>query len=363
MRDRSTCKPFRFLSVLFLAGAGICTGASIQKDGAAYKVAGWSPVTAPSADWPSIFAVYAGTGDVPPMLGTYTVENGCLTFRPRFPQTPGIPTRAVFHAPGGAEVTAVFAAGRNASAASTRVERVYPSAAALPANQLKFYVYFSAPMARGDAWRHIHLVNEAGTRVELPFLEIDQELWDRENRRLTILFDPGRIKRGVLPREQAGAAIEAGKRYTLAIDRDWLDAAGSPLREAFSKTFHVVPEYRTALDPKAWRIAVPIAGTTRALLVDFPKPMDYALLSRVIQVISARGPVRGQVVIDHDETQWRFTPNELWKAGEYLLQIDQSLEDLAGNHIGRAFDVDTFDPVSKNLERTTVSLPFRIAQQ
>ena len=70
----------------------------------------------------------------------------------------------------------------------------------------------------------------------------------------------------------------------------------------------------------------------------------------------------GKVAIERQETQWRFIPDEPWKAGEYRLKVDRSLEDLAGNHIGRAFDVDTFDAVSKHLERTTVSLPFRIAQ-
>ncbi len=297
------------------------------------------------------------------MLGSYTVESDSLTFRPRFPAMPGVATRAVFHVPGGADVKAVFEPARKQPAASTRVEHVYPSGGVLPANQLKFYVHFSAPMARGDAWKHIHLVNEGGAPVDLPFLEIDQELWDRQNRRLTILFDPGRIKRGVLPREQAGAAIEAGKQYALAIDRDWLDASGSPLREPFRKTFRVVPEYRAALDPKAWRIATPAAGTAGPLALDFPKPMDHALLARVIQVIGARGPVPGKIAIDREETQWRFVPDEPWKAGEYRLQVDRSLEDLAGNHIGRAFDVDTFDTVSKHLERTTVSLPFRIGQQ
>jgi len=91
------------------------------------------------------------------------------------------------------------------------VQHVFPSAAALPANQLKFYVQFSAPMSRGEAWKHIRLLNHEGKPVDLPFLELDQELWDPNYQRLTILFDPGRIKRGLLPREEAGPIIEQGK--------------------------------------------------------------------------------------------------------------------------------------------------------
>jgi hypothetical protein len=103
---------------------------------------------------------------------------------------------------------------------TTRVEHVYPSAGELPENQLKLYVFFSAPMRRGEAWQRVHLLDSDGKPVELAFLEIDQELWDRDHTRLTILFDPGRIKRGLLPLAESGKILEAGKRYTLAIDRD-----------------------------------------------------------------------------------------------------------------------------------------------
>ena len=46
--------------------------------------------------------------------------------------------------------------------------------------------------------------------------------------------------------------------------------------------------------------------------------------------------------------------------GEYRIVIHTTLEDLAGNHINRPFDVDTFDPITRKVERETVSLPLRI---
>jgi hypothetical protein len=48
--------------------------------------------------------------------------------------------------------------------------------------------------------------------------------------RLTLFIDPGRIKRGVLPLEEVGPALEEGKRYTLMIDRDLKDGTGNPLK-------------------------------------------------------------------------------------------------------------------------------------
>src|SRR5215471_1074243 len=74
--------------------------AAIHLDGGVFRVANWQPSAEPIAGWSSVFAVYAGTNsDVPPMLGTYSTESGELVFRPRFPLSPGMHLRAVFHAP------------------------------------------------------------------------------------------------------------------------------------------------------------------------------------------------------------------------------------------------------------------------
>jgi len=91
--------------------------------------------------------------------------------------------------------------------------------------------------------------------------------------------------------------------------------------------------------------------------------MDEALLHRLIEVANADGPVAGQISIAAEETEWRFTPEKPWTTGNYRLLVGTSLEDLAGNRIGRTFDVDTFDKVSERLTRKSVSLPFRVTRQ
>ena len=324
-----------------------------------FAVNGWNPDRgAPISGWSSIFAVYAGADDAPAVLGAYSIENGSLVFRPRYPLAAGVRARAVFHPPHGATVSAVFEIPKADVTASTRVHHVYPSTDLLPDNQLKFYVFFSGPMRRGDAWQHIHLLDEKGVPVDLPFLELDQELWDRDYRRLTVLFDPGRIKRGLLPLQEAGPAIEDGKQYTLVIDNDWRDAQGAPLAEGFRKAFRVGPADRAPPDPAQWRISAPKAGTSGALVVDFPKPMDYALLLRLLNIPG----IAGTVTVDRQETEWRFVPSHPWKAGDYSVVVDTALEDLAGNRIGRPFDVDTFEKVTEHLYRKTISLPFHVGQ-
>jgi hypothetical protein len=87
--------------------------------------------------------------------------------------------------------------------------------------------------------------------------------------------------------------------------------------------------------------------------------MDYALLLRLLEVPG----VTGTVSVDNKETEWRFIPSQPWKPGEYRLVVDTALEDLAGNRIGQAFDVDIFEKVSEHLTSKTISLPFRVPGQ
>jgi len=353
--------------LLALALTAAAQDVSIRQDGGAYQVVGWTAGSQePPGGWPSVFAVYAGEGDVPPMLGSYSVEGGVLVFRPKYPVAPGLRVRAVFHPPAGPAVQTSFEPQRTTVvAATTYVERIYPTTDLLPDNQLKLYVVFSAPMSRGETWKRIHLLDARGSQVELAFLEIEQELWDQEQRRLTVLFDPGRIKRGLVPHNELGPALLEGQEYTLLIDREWQDPQGAPLREEFRKRFRVGPADREPTDVKDWRLTPPKAGGAEALVVKFPEPMDWAMLQRTFQLSGPSGAVAGTISVGNRETEWRFTPARPWQPGDYQLIVDTSLEDLAGNRIGRAFDVDLdqFDRVTQRVIPKTESLPFRVSGQ
>jgi hypothetical protein len=329
--------------------------ASIQLEGGSFKVVGWTAM--PTKAWPAVFVVYAGEGNVPPLLGSYAVEAGSLVFHPRFPLAPGVRYRAVFRPPGGgAVVERSFDGPPRETVRRARVEHVYPSADIWPGNELRFYVYFSAPMSRGEASRRIHLLDASGNEVKGVFLP-GEELWDPNFQRLTMTFDPGRIKRGLTSNEAMGPPINEGKRYRLVIDGDWPDARGVPMVEGFSKSFRGGPQDRRPPDPKDWRIAAPPAGTAGPLIVELPKPMNYPLLRRMIRV---SGGIAGTVEVDRQETRWRFTPHAVWKAGDYQLVVDTAIEDLAGNHIGQAFDIDVFERVTEHIAAKTISLPFSV---
>ena len=321
--------------------------------------------------WQELFAVYvdggAAEGARPAVLGSYRVEDGLLRFTPRFPPAAGVGYRAVFQ-PGrlpqpadaqASPVVARFVIPKPPSAPAV-VDAVYPSSGRLPENLLKFYLHFSAPMSRGEAYRHIHLLDAAGRPVEGAFLEVGEELWDPDGKRFTLFLEPGRIKRGLKPREDLGPILEAGKKYTLVIDRDWNDARGNPLAEPYHKPFTAAAAAETPPDPKSWTVAPPPAGTTRPLDVRLPGPLDHALLQRLLRVTDAAGTeVPGAETVSDEETRWRFTPARPWQAGDYRLTVDAALEDLAGNSVGRPFEVDAVRPPAPASARA-VTLPFSV---
>jgi hypothetical protein len=323
-------------------------------------------------EWQQLLAVYAGragsTADagLPPMLGIYQVESDLLVFKSQYPIQPEAEYRAVFNPAvltGGAgePIVSAFQSPSRNSSPSTVVSRVYPSADLLPENLLKFYVHFSAPMSRGSIYDHIHLRDSAGKEVELPFLEIDEELWDPAMTRLTLIIDPGRIKRGVRPLEEIGPVLEAGKSYTLTIDSDWKDGAGVPLKQSFEKSFKAAPSDRKPVDPALWQIKPPGPSTLEPLTIIFPESMDSAVTPRSIKVTSDSGQaIEGRAGLEDQERRWAFVPSGPWARGGYALVIQTTIEDLAGNNIGKAFDADKLEQIRKKPDSSIVTLAFEI---
>ena len=343
-----------------MSSAAFSQSISLEFQNGAFRVNGWTaPRSAPGGGWSSLFAVYAGPGNVPPLLGDYAVETGTLVFRPKFPLSAGVRYRANFHAPGVTPVERVFAGPPRDTTPKARVERVYPSADVLPSNLLRFYLFFSMPMTQGQAGRRIHLLDEKGKDLNAAFLP-GEELWDPASQRLTMTLDPGRIKRGLTSNQAMGPPIVEGKRYRLVIDQDWPDARDVRMIEGFVKAFRGGPAVRVKPDPKQWRITTPKAGSGTALIVDFPRPMNYVLLQRMLQVTRKGAHVDGEATVERNETQWRFTPRDPWRDGDYELASNTALEDLAGNSIALAFDIDVFEKVTEHIATATTAVPFTI---
>ena len=325
--------------------------------------------------WQAILRVHVAPANpvaaaLPPVLGNYTVHAGALRFTPRFPFDAGQRYEAVFDpsslpsargrsAPSRALRTLVEVPAPDREP-STRVVAVYPTGPEVPENHLRLYIVFSAPMGLGAGTPHVRLLDERGEPVADAFLPLDVDLWNADRTRYTVLYDPGRVKRGIRPNAELGRPLSVDRRYTLVIDADWRDAAGQPLVAPFRREFRVGPARERALDPAVWRLEVPSRGTRDPLVVRFSVPLDYGLLQRALRVATAAGrPVAGEIRVEQGETRWTFTPRAPWQPGEYRLVAAATLEDVAGNRIGRPFEVGAAE--AEGSERASgAAVPFRI---
>lgn len=311
----------------------------------------------------SVFVAGDAQGsDLPAMAGRHFVDGTSLRFAPRYPLRAGMRYRAVLRPAAATKpLTLEVTIPEAAAGKPTEIAHVYPTSATLPENQLKFYIHFSAPMGRGEAYEHVRLLDAKGQKADLPFLELNEELWDASGTRLTLLIDPGRIKRGVKPREDLGPVLEAGREYTLVIDRAWRDAAGRPLKADFQKRFRTTAPVEAAIDEKAWKIVPPPAGAKDALVVRFSRPLDHALVERTLWITGPDGKsIAGKATAADEERRWEFLPERPWTAGKYQLIVDTTLEDLAGNRIGQPFEVEILGTEDKRAPDETVKLPFTI---
>ena len=280
--------------------------------------------------------------DIPNVVGRYEVFATGVRFIPKFRPTAGLayhirtnidkhqPTQGVF----------VLDPASSSAESTTRVEAIYPSAKHIPENTLRLYVHFSSPMRRGQAEAKIQLLDEKDKVIHNAFVTGPLgELWDRDQRRLTLLLDPGRIKRGVAPNRKLGLAMKAGGRRTLRVEGSFLDASGYPVQAEFRKTYDIIPAVREAVSPECWIITSPAVGTREPVRIRFDRAMDSGLLTHLIGVQTSRGELAGKTEFLADETEWRFTPIRPWSDQPHSIQVAAELEDVSGNNLHAPMDV------------------------
>ena len=203
--------------------------------------------------------VYAG------MAGRYAVTGGVVRFTPMFPLDPGRRYNVIFRpaALPGEGLARIPEASRQiempaaAVTASTTVAALYPTGPEVPSNLLRMYLEFSGPMGIRTGQDYITILDAAGAEMPGALLPLDTDLWNGEHTRFTILFDPGRVKRGILPNRAMGRPLQPGVTFTMVVRREWPDAHGKPLASEFRKTYRVGPPIERALSTKEWGLAAP----------------------------------------------------------------------------------------------------------
>ncbi|HEV3384079.1 MAG TPA: hypothetical protein VG097_04650 [Gemmata sp.] len=325
--------------------------------------------------WPGVFRVVVAGGKAEevlarlPIAGTYTLTDSGIRFAPQFPLVPGREYRALLN-PDYDPTTPSRASNRIETALTVpkpppgprvSITGIFPSGNRLPENTLRFYIHFSGEVARGNVYRHLKLIRDDGKEVKSPFLELDEELWSTDGKRLTILFHPGRVKRELVPREEEGPILEQGHSYTLTISEKWEDTEGRAIVTGFRKTFTAGPPENHAIDPNEWSLLAPRAGSDSPVIVKLPMPLDNALLGRMIWFEDQDGEkVLGTIAVGGGERVLTFSPKGPWKKGEYRMAVDTSLEDVCGNRVGEPFEVQVIEPNAPANEQKTFERTFKV---
>ena len=314
---------------------------------------------------PDYFQVYIGQpesccADKTPMAGRYRVENQSILFEPAFNflenQVYTVAVHSQIYKRNAGEnltpndTTGVAAYGddhrlydfivpSNDKAIKPAVISIFPAGDQVPENTLRFYIHFSTPMKPHVSSDFIKLLDHAGTEIPAAFMAFKQELWSEDRRRLTVLMDPGRIKRGVAQNRTTGPALIEGNHYAVVVNEGWPSANGDQLTAAFQKHFLVTPALRKLPDTDDWKIVNPRVSTREPLTLIFDRAFDAVQLHSAINVHNLAGnKIPGTAKSDNREHTWTFTPQAPWADAAILLTVAQHLEDVAGNNFIELLD-------------------------
>ena len=300
--------------------------------------------------------------DQTPISGRYEYKGSRLVFTPAFPFVAGQDYVVCLRMPNGqgagAQERTAFTIAPDTPLVDARVVGIYPGGDVLPENVLRFYIHFARPMKPHVAFDYIKLLDASGYADSAAFMKFKQELWNEDRTRLTLLMDPGRIKREVATNARLGPALRAGERYELRVEGGWPTADGTSLLTAFSKPFLVAEALRELPNIDQWDITVPGWRTQDVIAIRFDRPFDYELLLKDIRVLSEDGQkINGEIHIGNHEYEWRFVPDHPWRAENILIVVNSELEDVAGNNFKELLD-HKVDTETKN--HSQISIPITL---
>lgn len=215
-----------------------------------------------------------------------------------------------------------------ASGAETSV-LVYPSGLTVPENLLRIELRFSAPLRPPLTINQVQLTDANGVEIKDPFLDLP--LISTDDKIVTILLHPGRVKSGVRANLALGRALHAGSTVILVVNH-------ASLPKPVHKRWQVTAFDSQSPQPARWTFEVPPRDSRSPFVVHLDKPVSSSA-ERMIAIRGMDGErLTGEACLESGETVWRFAPARPWQPGSYALVTHPDLEDPAGNRPAVPFE-------------------------
>ncbi len=274
---------------------------------------------------------------IPPIVGQISVRGDSIVFSPFIAFRENQPYTLVWR---NKDIVHFQIASQQFSPPPV-LKEVFPTASVIPANQLKFYVYFSSPMQEGKAYEYINILDQNGNILPSPFVPLQPELWDETHTRLTLWLDPGRVKRGLGSHEKHGEILQPNDTILFQVLAGWENMKGQAIPRDYTCAYTIGDYDRTSPEPGIWGLEIPAALSEDTLKIHLGESLDRVLLEKYLSIVDDyHEEISGTVVILDEEKIWAFVPDTQWKKGKYSIVINTFLEDLAGNNVNRLFDRD-----------------------
>jgi hypothetical protein len=285
--------------------------------------------------------IIEGDNDQQQVLGSYKkTGNGYMGFKPAFPFTPGQTYEVIEDGEDYLKFTPKKAI-KPAEYPPTSVVNFYPEVDTVPENLLKMYITFSRPIdATQNIYDHLTVYDTSTREVREIFLKLENELWNQDRTEVTLWIDPGRVKKDLIPNQQLGNPLLKRRTYEILVVENLRDINGERIASA-RKRITVGERDEVKPDIQNWTLTPPAKATKESLGIGFHESLDAKLFVETTRIYNSENQeIKGSFLMGKNAKSALFIPEQTWQSGQYTMEVESRLEDLAGNNLNRLFDVD-----------------------
>jgi len=232
----------------------------------------------------------------------------------------------------------------------------YPSCDTVPSNLLKIYLSFSEPMMEGRSSQYVLLFDNDGRPIRNAFLDLQPELWNEDGTVLTLWLDPGRIKQDLIPNKDLGTVLNDNHTYRLMIAEGWRSKQGLALKSTYEKTFTTTKRDVFRPNLNTWSVI----ANRDTIFINTHESLDWSLLNSAVTIWSGDKEIGAKTISEPCERHFVMIPDQKLSAGNYTVNIEARLEDLAGNNLNRLFETDVTGHQDDSQTKEVYTISFRV---